>query len=468
MADQALACQALKEVAKGTGEPSPSASGGRDGSRPPRRSASAGLVGPWASTARPSAREPTLAADDQALRAALREIAADRREVGPLQAVALGPTEAVVLSYRRAHDQLLVETGRSTASACAPPGARGGPQGPRAGAQAPPPRRCGVSTWGVRRGRVLSRSIAFRAAGRPRTRAHPGPRLLAQPDRDLLLDHPTQGPSRPTTSTTWPNSPGASTTSNATTPDSPSPSRAPHQPATGSRRWILLSAATAAAVGIAAVFVVAGASSRSHGSHAETSPLHAHSSHRGPASSPGTESAGTQSGLSVRVLPYTSPNEPTNFTTYSVGPRFEGMAVTNYERQCNKASPPRPAICADERCLVFVRGCVPRATDGACQPPLVVMTSPYCERDPSKIGPNRHHNPLHGRSTVRGLPAELYEAGHKVRLDTGDSMVSVIATEREQAARALVPAPAKPSDPVTSGDSDRPLPRPPAGPVACN
>lgn len=243
-----------------------------------------------------------------------------------------------------------------------------------------------------------------------------------------------------------------------------------------SRRRSLLAATIAVAVGIVAVFLVAGASSRSHGSHAEASSLrasslHAYSSHPGPASSPGTQSSGTQSATPVRVLPCTSPNEPTNFTTYSVGPRFEGMTVTNYERKCTKAPRIAPAYVRMNAVWYSYGECVPRATDGSCKLPLVIMTYPLCERQPSMLRPNPHHNPLHGRSTVRGLPADLYQGGHKVLLFTGDSTVSVFATDparAARAARALVPAPAKPSDPVTPGDSNRPLPAPPEGPVTCD
>ncbi len=45
VADQALECQALKEVARETGEPGPSAGGGRDALRPPARQRALGLPG---------------------------------------------------------------------------------------------------------------------------------------------------------------------------------------------------------------------------------------------------------------------------------------------------------------------------------------------------------------------------------------------------------------------------------------
>jgi transposase-like protein len=45
VADQALENRALKEIAKGTGRPSPSAPGGRDAARPSRRQRALGMPG---------------------------------------------------------------------------------------------------------------------------------------------------------------------------------------------------------------------------------------------------------------------------------------------------------------------------------------------------------------------------------------------------------------------------------------
>jgi hypothetical protein len=50
VADQALENRALKEISRETGEPSPSASGGRDASRPPERQQALGMPRGWAAS----------------------------------------------------------------------------------------------------------------------------------------------------------------------------------------------------------------------------------------------------------------------------------------------------------------------------------------------------------------------------------------------------------------------------------
>ena len=172
---------------------------------------------------------------------------------------------------------------------------------------------------------------------------------------------------------------------------------------------------------------------------------------------------------SVEVLPCTRAHEPTNFTTYSVGPHFDGMRMTQFERQCTEAPAGAPAYVRMNAVWYSYGECEPRAGESACQPPLTVMTFPLCERDSTKAPPNPH-NPLHGRRSVRGVQAELYENGYRLVLRTGDAAVHVVGTDRarvEQAAERLVRAPARPSASLTAGDISRPLPPPKRPPVDC-
>lgn len=171
------------------------------------------------------------------------------------------------------------------------------------------------------------------------------------------------------------------------------------------------------------------------------------------------------------VLPCTETDEPTNFDVYSVGKRFEGLPLTHQERMCTQA-PSRAPPQARANDVLYVYGdceIPPEQEEGGCMPPLSVQSWPRCERS---------FSPHSSREfTIRGVPARYQGGG--LTLLTGDAMVSLFGTDEDhmlRAARALVRAPAKPSDPVKdevalgalpppeprrSGCASRKTPRPP-------
>ncbi len=163
------------------------------------------------------------------------------------------------------------------------------------------------------------------------------------------------------------------------------------------------------------------------------------------------------------VLPCTEKDEPTNFAAYSLGSEFEGLPLTGQDRQCTLASPNAPPHVRQNTVAYIYGDCKPPPEEGGCSPPLSVQTAPRCERGFSAPS---HHNPLKKKVEVRGVEARLHEDGYRLELLTGDSAVRIFGNDRAQvlrAGRALIRAPAKPSDAVKDGQPSGPLPSPPAG-----
>lgn len=159
------------------------------------------------------------------------------------------------------------------------------------------------------------------------------------------------------------------------------------------------------------------------------------------------------------VLGCTAKEEPTNFGAYHVGKEFEGLPLTSQNRACTEAGPnsrPEQRVNAVE----YSYGSCNPAPERGCPAPLSVQSWPRCERGFSRISSPRF--------IIRGVPAQ-YQGGGMALL-TGDSMVVIFANDRGRmlrAARALVRAPAKPSDPVRDAHASGPLPAPAPLPRVC-
>ena len=160
------------------------------------------------------------------------------------------------------------------------------------------------------------------------------------------------------------------------------------------------------------------------------------------------------------VLRCTAKDEPTNFGAYHVRKEFEGLPLSSQGRACTRPGPDsRP-----EQRLNVVRysygSCNPGPDRARCPAPLSVQSWPRCE-----VGFSRISSP---QSIIRGVPAQFHGGG--VALLTGDSMVVIFANDRGRmvrAARALVRAPANPSDPVRDARPSGPLPPPAPLPREC-
>lgn len=183
-------------------------------------------------------------------------------------------------------------------------------------------------------------------------------------------------------------------------------------------------------------------------------------------SRPSTSSQG-----SPAALPCTGGEERTNFTLYSLGPKFEDLPLSrDPERRCTRA----PAGAAPAMRLNLVSytygDCkpIPGSEHQNCNYPLEVQAWPLCERDPAELKPS-HHNPLAGTVRIRGVPGRLYEGGRRLELFTGDATVVIFGDQARvlRAGRALVKAPRNPAGRVVAGDTGAPLPPPPAGPQPC-
>jgi len=187
----------------------------------------------------------------------------------------------------------------------------------------------------------------------------------------------------------------------------------------------------------------------------------------------GSDSAPAPAAASSRVLPCTDDSEPLNFTAYSFGRKFENLPLTRQSRDCTHAPSFAPPEARTNSVLYTYGECEPIPgdnTEGRCSFPLSVQSWPRCERDPSDLDTTRG-NPLKEKRTIRGVPVHLYEGGYRVEVYAGETTVIMYGDDRAQllrAARALVKAPAKPKDPVTDGDTGKPLPSPPSEPIPCN
>ncbi len=157
------------------------------------------------------------------------------------------------------------------------------------------------------------------------------------------------------------------------------------------------------------------------------------------------------------VLPCTAEDEPTNFSAYHVGREFEGLPLTGHDRRCTQAPPGAPPQARLNLVEYHYGDCEPPRGEGGCALPLSVQSWPRCERG---------FSPYSSREfTIRGVPARFQGGG--LALLTGDSLVSIFGDDRDRvlrAARALVKAPARPSEPVSDEQKSGPLP--PAKPAA--
>lgn len=197
--------------------------------------------------------------------------------------------------------------------------------------------------------------------------------------------------------------------------------------------------------------------SRGHGS-----PIVSACGSEGPAGEP-ESAAATAASTPSAVLPCTGEDEPTNFVTYSLGTEFEGLPLTSQERYCSYAPPGAPPQVRQNVVLYTYGTCEPPPGEGGCPFPVSVQTKPRCEVG---FSPPSHHNPLAGKERFRGVDARVYQGGHRLEVQSGGSMVTIFADDRAQllrAGRALVRAPARPSDGVKEGDVSAPLPSPPLG-----
>jgi hypothetical protein len=125
----------------------------------------------------------------------------------------------------------------------------------------------------------------------------------------------------------------------------------------------------------------------------------------------------------------------TDWPLYNTGSSFAGLPLTAILRH-RVARPFDPEVTKIRPNYVsFIYGdCRPEGEAG-CAPPLEIQISPACRLRPSDIG-----LPAHGKASIRGAEAALYEEGAKLVLAAGRSTITIYGrsqVEVVEAARAL-------------------------------
>jgi len=119
------------------------------------------------------------------------------------------------------------------------------------------------------------------------------------------------------------------------------------------------------------------------------------------------------------------------FRLYDLGPAHEGLPVTAVIRDDRLRLPGERVR---ENAVTFVYGDCEPVEDTGCAPPLQVQVWPACERNLA-VYPNERILP---RRTLRlrGVPAALFEDGHRLELYTGRETVVIFGNDTTQVLRA--------------------------------
>jgi hypothetical protein len=127
---------------------------------------------------------------------------------------------------------------------------------------------------------------------------------------------------------------------------------------------------------------------------------------------------------------------PIPFTTYWLGPTFEGLPVTHRSYSCSGGTiePWRTNSAS------YVYGdCQPDPTqdDSSCAPPFEVQTQPACDHNLSDYMLGGAFSIGAHRLSLRGVPAISVIGDPRIELYTGDVSVVVFADTHAQARRAV-------------------------------
>jgi hypothetical protein len=146
-------------------------------------------------------------------------------------------------------------------------------------------------------------------------------------------------------------------------------------------------------------------------------------------------------------------------STYSVEKARSFSRFPLYSAGESVAGYPLVAVLHEQRHPVetvsFIYGdCVVPQGEGGCAPPVSVQVWPACFRNPSLYRAPPFGPPFE-KTTVRGVPAEIFEDGARLEIYTGRSAVVIYADEPLKVAAALRGV----NNPVSAG-----APLPPAAP----
>lgn len=112
-----------------------------------------------------------------------------------------------------------------------------------------------------------------------------------------------------------------------------------------------------------------------------------------------------------------------DFPLYFAGDDVAGLPLNYVLRQ---------SINRTQESVSFIYGdCVPRS-DAGCAPPVEIQIWPACVRNPAIFKGPAPGAAVSEPTTLRGVPAALFEGGHRLEIQTGTSTVVVFGAERSQ------------------------------------
>lgn len=161
----------------------------------------------------------------------------------------------------------------------------------------------------------------------------------------------------------------------------------------------------------------------------------------GPGLNPGDGAVDAAAGGGLKPCPA---DKSANFDTYSLGATFEGQRRGQVERACQPPDPTARAMSApalrDNHAGYNYGTCtVPPEDEASCPYPIAVQNFPACERNLSLYrryaAPDGQTYPF-DETTIRGVPAAVFDSGLRVEVYTGDVTVVIWGTEAGAVRRA--------------------------------
>jgi hypothetical protein len=125
-----------------------------------------------------------------------------------------------------------------------------------------------------------------------------------------------------------------------------------------------------------------------------------------------------------------------DFSLYSLGQSFEGLALTSITQRDDPIEPNEPVRA---NYVGYIYGdCSIASGDEACAPPLEVQVWPACIRNHStyQLTPTPGSQLPHTDVVVRGAPGAVYEEGHRLEVYTGAETVVIFGDNEAQLFRA--------------------------------
>lgn len=164
------------------------------------------------------------------------------------------------------------------------------------------------------------------------------------------------------------------------------------------------------------------------------------------------------------VKPCPTDAKSTDFGEYALGPQFSGLPATTRGRECDPLTQGAPAASHRNFAFTIYGDCTPQPNQG-CAPPLQVQSFPACERNLALYAryPDPDGRPYpYELTSVRGVPAAVFDDGTRVEVYTGDTTVMISGHSRGLVSAAAAALQGRTRDGANVSTSG-PLPQPEAG-----